>query len=135
MAVSMLSPTTTRIATLALRVLTAILLFASLIILLTNTQQFQGPTLHFYDRVGYSYAAVGIFLGVAYSIYQTVCAVIRIKKGSEGNVVFDFYAEKVPLIIYSYLYLLIIDSKKNRYIIVYKRLHFKFLIIVFRVFL
>ncbi|VVA12465.1 PREDICTED: CASP [Prunus dulcis] len=94
MAVSMLSPTTTRIATLALRVLTAILLFASLIILLTNTQQFQGPTLHFYDRVGYSYAAVGIFLGVAYSIYQTVCAVIRIKKGSEGNVVFDFYAEK-----------------------------------------
>ncbi|CAB4270776.1 unnamed protein product [Prunus armeniaca] len=95
MAVSMLSPTTTRIATLALRVLTAILLFASLIILLTNTQQFQGPTLHFYDRVGYSYAAVGIFLGLAYSIYQTVCAVIRIKKGSEGNVVFDFYAEKV----------------------------------------
>lgn len=81
-----------------------------------------------------SYAAVGIFLGLAYSIYQTVCAVIRIKKESEGNVVFDFYAEKVPLIIYSYLYLLIIDSKENRYIIVYKRLHFKFLIIVVRVF-
>ena len=95
-----LSPQTTRIITLALRVLTAVILFVSFIILVVNNQPYrtyklETKVLRFYDKIGYRYAAAGILLGIAYSIYQTVCAVVRMKKENEGNIIFDFYAEKV----------------------------------------
>lgn len=61
MGFSALSPQTMRIITLALRVLTAVILFVSFIILVVNNQPYrtyklETKVLRFYDKIGYRYA-------------------------------------------------------------------------------
>lgn len=45
--------------------------------------------------VNFRYMTATIILGGAYSIWQTMTAVIRHKKGYEGNLVLDYYGDKV----------------------------------------
>ncbi|KAL6123721.1 hypothetical protein ACLB2K_076240 [Fragaria x ananassa] len=86
-------------ANIGLRVLTSGFLFMSLVILVTNVKSdYTGlkTTLHFYDRVGYRYMAAAVVIGLAYSIMQTVTAVIRVNKYiTQGNILLDFYGDKV----------------------------------------
>ncbi|KAK9913492.1 hypothetical protein M0R45_037306 [Rubus argutus] len=102
----MLSSKITRIISLVLRVLTAIALFSSFIMLGINEARLiyykDGKpigdpfTLHFYDvnRLRYMFATA--FIGAAYSVGQTVFTIIHMARGNEvGYVVFDFYAEEV----------------------------------------
>ncbi|PRQ59112.1 hypothetical protein RchiOBHm_Chr1g0366591 [Rosa chinensis] len=93
-----LSPRSSKYANIELRVLTATLFFMSLVILVTNVRSnylYTKKTLHFYDRVRYRYMAAAVVIGLAYSILQTVIAVIRIKKYGQGNILLDFYGDKV----------------------------------------
>ncbi|XP_050387434.1 CASP-like protein 4D1 [Argentina anserina] len=87
-----------KISAIGLRILTTIFLFLSLIILITKVNA-NGPsdddTVHFYDLVGYRYMTATIVLGGAYSIWQTMTAVIRLKKGYEGNFELEYYCDKV----------------------------------------
>lgn len=41
------------------------------------------------------YTAATIIIGAAYSIFQIVCAIIRLAKRNEGNVMLDFFGEEV----------------------------------------
>ncbi|XP_062001251.1 CASP-like protein 4D1 [Rosa rugosa] len=99
----MLSPGVSRIVTIVLRVLTAIVLFVSLVMLVTNNQDYQDPndngntkTARFYDQVGFQYMAATTVLGIGFSIYGTVIVALRIKRGNdEGNLLIDFYGQKV----------------------------------------
>lgn len=69
MATAMLPPTVARIVTLALRVLTAIILFVSFIMLVTNSMETtdyrdssKTQTARFYDRTGFQYVYMHIFV-------------------------------------------------------------------------
>lgn len=69
MATAMLPPTVARIVTLALRVLTAIILFVSFIMLVTNSMETtdyrdssKKQTARFYDRTGFQYVYMHIFV-------------------------------------------------------------------------
>lgn len=69
MATAMLPPTVARIVTLALRVLTAIILFVSFIMLVTNSMETtdyrdssKKKTARFYDRTGFQYVYMHIFV-------------------------------------------------------------------------
>ncbi|KAL6123720.1 hypothetical protein ACLB2K_076239 [Fragaria x ananassa] len=87
-----------KISAISLRILTNIFLLLSLIILITKVNAngpFKDDTVHFYELVGYRYMTATIILGGAYSIWQTMTAVIRHKKGYEGNLVLDYYGDKV----------------------------------------
>ncbi|KAK9913493.1 hypothetical protein M0R45_037307 [Rubus argutus] len=103
MATSMLPPTVARIVTLALRVLTAIILFVSFIMLVTNSVETtdyrdssKAKTSRFYDRTGFQYMAAVTVIGILFSIYGAVAVALRIKRGDdEGNLLFDFYGQKV----------------------------------------
>ncbi|KAM5556338.1 CASP-like protein 4D1 [Rosa sericea] len=92
------TPRLLKISAIGLRILTTIFLFLSLIILITKVNAdgaAKDDTVHFYDLVGYRYMTATIILGGAYSIWQTVTTVIRLKKGYEGNLVLDYYGDKV----------------------------------------
>ncbi|XP_048326697.2 CASP-like protein 4D1 [Ziziphus jujuba] len=90
-----------RIAALVLRVLTILLLLVSFVILLTNVLKVtytdgRTKSFHFYDVVGFKYMVATIFLGLAYSILQTIFAIGRIKNENyDGRLLFDFYGDKV----------------------------------------
>ncbi|XP_061995659.1 CASP-like protein 4D1 isoform X2 [Rosa rugosa] len=99
------TPRFLKISAIGLRILTTIFLFLSLIILITKVTtdvvevtadgEAKDDTLHFYDLVGYRYMTATIILGCAYSIWQTVTTVIRLKKGYEANLVLEYYGDKV----------------------------------------
>ncbi|PRQ59115.1 hypothetical protein RchiOBHm_Chr1g0366621 [Rosa chinensis] len=99
----MLSPGVSRIVTIVLRVLAAIVLFVSLVMLVANNQDYPDPsdngntkTARFYDQVGFQYMAATTALGIGFSIYGTVVVALRIKRGNdEGNLLIDFYGQKV----------------------------------------
>ncbi|KAM5556339.1 CASP-like protein 4D1 [Rosa sericea] len=102
----MLSFKITRIISLILRILSAIALFTSIVILGINNIDLipykngkpagKPYTAHFYDIVGFRYVFATAFIGTAYSIGQGVCTIIHLAKGKEvGHVTFDFYAEEV----------------------------------------
>lgn len=42
--------------------------------------------------------AAAVAIGLAYSILQTVTAVVRLKKHDQGNILLDFYGDKVHII-------------------------------------
>ncbi|XP_050386150.1 CASP-like protein 4D1 [Argentina anserina] len=90
----MLSFQSSKYVNIELRVFTAAFLFMSLVIHVTNVRSnfvSTNKTLHVCDLVGYRYMAAAVVIGLAYSILQTVIAVIRIK----GNILLDFYGDKV----------------------------------------
>lgn len=41
--------------------------------------------------------AAAVAIGLAYSILQTVTAVVRLKKHNQGNILLDFYGDKVHI--------------------------------------
>ncbi|XP_062001030.1 CASP-like protein 4D1 [Rosa rugosa] len=101
----MLSFKITRVISLILRILSAIALFTSMVILGINNLELipykngklgKPYTSHFYDEVGFRYVFATAFIGTAYSIGQGVCTIIHMAKGNQvGHVTFDFYAEEV----------------------------------------
>ncbi|KAM1182909.1 hypothetical protein ACFX19_001346 [Malus domestica] len=81
---------------LGLRVPTSIFLVVSLAILLSNVLSGdQDHKIHFYDYVPYRYMAAAIVIGIAYSVFQTVVAVIRIRRENHRSMLLDFYGDKV----------------------------------------
>ncbi|KAL6131440.1 hypothetical protein ACLB2K_069816 [Fragaria x ananassa] len=99
---AMLPPPVARIVILVLRILITITLFASFIIVVTNSQDYydlglhQRRTWHFTDEIGLQYMAATLGLGIVFSIYGTAVMALRIKRGNdEGNLLIDFYGQKV----------------------------------------
>ncbi|XP_040375686.1 CASP-like protein 4D1 isoform X2 [Rosa chinensis] len=107
----MLSPGVSRIVTIVLRVLAAIVLFVSLVMLVANNQDYPDPsdngntkTARFYDQVGFQYMAATTALGIGFSIYGTVVVALRIKRGNdEGNLLIDFYGQKLQELLQDFL--------------------------------
>ena len=101
----MLSSKTAQITTLVLRVLTAVILITSFVLLATVTQEVyrldvrrevQGSwTMRFYHVVPYRYTAATVVIGALYSVFQIVCGSIGLAKGNDANVMLDFYGEEV----------------------------------------
>ncbi|XP_050387150.1 CASP-like protein 4D1 [Argentina anserina] len=99
---SMLPPSVARIVTIVLRVLIALISFATLMVLVTNSQDYDDvtdglkrKTFRFTDSIGLEYMAAAIVIGIGYSIYGTVVMALRIKRGNdEGNLLIDFYGQK-----------------------------------------
>ncbi|XP_021813913.1 CASP-like protein 4D1 [Prunus avium] len=102
---SLLSSTSMRIITLVIRIVTAVTLLASLVLLLIISQPVKDLNergevketwiMRFYHRVPFRYTAATIIIGAAYSIFQIVCAILRLAKRNEGNVILDFFGEEV----------------------------------------
>ncbi|KAL9388726.1 hypothetical protein Peur_017331 [Populus x canadensis] len=94
-----------RMTALFLRVLTFAFLMVSLVILTTNTGTFEIGTdeikVRFRDIYSYRYMLAAIAFGLAYTILQIVLALNHISKrngsqtSGDGNLVFDFYGDKV----------------------------------------
>ncbi|KAL5569092.1 hypothetical protein UlMin_025667 [Ulmus minor] len=94
------SSAASRIANLVLRVFTLILLFISLIVLCTNTKTLDttdGGTTKFRFRnvVAYRYMLSAIVFGTAYSLLQLAFCIYNIVSKGEGNILFDFYGDKI----------------------------------------
>ncbi|KAL6290930.1 hypothetical protein ACE6H2_008440 [Prunus campanulata] len=94
--VSVFPKKTSRFAILGLRVLTTILLVVPLAILVSNVLSVdRDQKYHFYDFVPYRYMAASIVIGIAYSIFQTGVAVVRLRRENHRNMLLDFYGDKV----------------------------------------
>lgn len=92
----------TRIATIALRITSTILLIISFIILVTNVlpplRYNNGTTkkVHFYDVLGFKYMVATIILAVGYQVLQTIFITRSMKwENHVASPLFAFFADKV----------------------------------------
>ncbi|XP_034915828.1 CASP-like protein 4D1 [Populus alba] len=90
-----------RMTALFVRVLTFAFLMVSLVILTTNTESIVEIKVRFKDMYSYRYMLAAIAFGLAYTILQIALTLNHIVKGNgaqtsgDGNLVFDFYGDKV----------------------------------------
>ncbi|XP_062087318.1 CASP-like protein 4D1 [Humulus lupulus] len=88
-----------KIASLVLRILTIVLLLISLVVLSTNSKTVETDLgvaqIRFKDILAYRYVLFTIVIGVAYSLLQLVFTIFEVIRSSEGNLVFDFYGDKI----------------------------------------
>ncbi|GAA0155648.1 hypothetical protein LIER_13334 [Lithospermum erythrorhizon] len=92
------------VVSLAVRVLTLICLFISIIILTTNTKTFEftdysSYKIKFNDYEAYKYLLATTVIGLVYTLLQTVLSVLQVASGNRlgGDIRFhiDFFADKI----------------------------------------
>ncbi|KAM6582554.1 hypothetical protein CsatB_009556 [Cannabis sativa] len=95
----MAKSTASKVASLVLRILTIVLLLISLIVLTTTSKTVETDSgdvrLRFNDIIAYRYVLFTMVIGVAYSLLQLAFTIFSVISGSEGNLIFDFYGDKI----------------------------------------
>ncbi|XP_048326698.2 CASP-like protein 4D1 [Ziziphus jujuba] len=90
---------TSSICSLVLRIFTLVLLLISLIVLTTNTKTIEvsdgSVRLRFSDVYSYKYVLAAIVFGTAYTLLQVGLSVFKVINGSDSNILFDFYGDKI----------------------------------------
>uniref|UniRef100_A0A803P1U4 CASP-like protein n=1 Tax=Cannabis sativa TaxID=3483 RepID=A0A803P1U4_CANSA len=95
----MAKSTASKVASLVLRILTIVLLLISLIVLTTTSKTVETDSgdlrLRFNNIIAYRYVLFTMVIGVAYSLLQLAFTIFSVISGSEGNLIFDFYGDKI----------------------------------------
>ncbi|XP_038877615.1 CASP-like protein 4D1 [Benincasa hispida] len=84
-----------KIASLVLRVVTFVFLLISIIVLATNSKTIGDAKFHFHNVNSYRYAITTIIIGGAFNLLQIALALYRLVTKTDGNLLFDFYGDKV----------------------------------------